>query len=46
MGCPGGCVAGVGTNIAIPKAAQAVRKFVKDSTTALPPKEYSEIDLP
>ena len=43
---PGGCVAGVGTNIAIPKAAQAVRKFVKDSTTALPPKEYSEIDLP
>ena len=46
MGCPGGCVAGAGTNIAIPKAAQAVRKFVKDSTTALPPKEYSEIDLP
>lgn len=46
MGCPGGCVAGVGTNIAIPKAAQAVRKFVKDSTTALPPKEYSEIHLP
>ena len=46
MGCPGGCVAGVGTNIAIPKAAQTVRKFVKDSTTALPPKEYSEIDLP
>lgn len=46
MGCPGGCVAGVGTNIAIPKAAQAVRKFVKDSTTALPPKEYSKIELP
>ena len=46
MGCPGGCVAGVGTNIAIPKAAQAVKKFVKDSTTALPPKEYSQIELP
>lgn len=46
MGCPGGCVAGVGTNIAIPKAAQAVKKFVQDSTTALPPKEYSKIELP
>lgn len=46
MGCPGGCVAGVGTNVAIPKAAQAVRKFVKDSTKALPPKEYSKIELP
>ena len=46
MGCPGGCVAGVGTNIAIPKAAQAVKKFVKDSTTTLPPKEYSQIELP
>lgn len=46
MGCPGGCVAGVGTNIAIPKATQAVKKFVKDSTTALPPKEYSKIELP
>ncbi|MCH5251443.1 MAG: 4Fe-4S dicluster domain-containing protein [Lachnospiraceae bacterium] len=46
MGCPGGCVAGVGTNIAVPKAAQAVRKFVKDSTVPLPPKEYSKIELP
>lgn len=46
MGCPGGCVAGVGTNVAIPKAAQAVRKFVKDSSKALPPNEYSKIELP
>lgn len=46
MGCPGGCVAGAGTNILVAKGAQAVRKFVKDSTKALPPKEYSEIDLP
>ncbi len=46
MGCPGGCVAGVGTNIAVSKGAQAVRKFVKDSTTPLPPKEYSKIELP
>ena len=46
MGCPGGCVAGVGTNIPIPKATGAVKKFVKDSTTPLPPKEYSKIELP
>lgn len=46
MGCPGGCIAGAGTNIMIPKAAQAVKKFVEDSTTALPPKEYSKIELP
>lgn len=46
MGCPGGCVAGAGTNIPVVKGAQAVRKFVKDSTKPLPPKEYSEIELP
>lgn len=46
MGCPGGCVAGAGTNIQIAKGAQAVRKFVKDSTVPLPPKEYSEIQFP
>lgn len=46
MGCPGGCVAGAGTNIPVAKGAQAVRKFVKDSTKPLPPKEYSEIELP
>ena len=46
MGCPGGCVAGAGTNIPVARGAQAVRKFVKDSTKSLPPKEYSEIELP
>lgn len=46
MACPGGCVAGAGTNISIPKATQAVKKFVKESTEALPPKEYSKIELP
>lgn len=46
MACPGGCVAGAGTNIPVAKAAQAVKKFVKDSTTPLPPKEYSTIELP
>ena len=46
MGCPGGCVAGAGTNVAVPVGAAAVRKFVKDSTKPLPAKELAEIDLP
>ncbi len=46
MGCPGGCVAGAGTNIPIMKAAQSVKKFVNDSTTKLPPIDLEEIDLP
>ena len=46
MGCPGGCVAGAGTNIPIAKGAAAVKKFVRDSTTKLPDKELEEIDLP
>ena len=46
MGCPGGCVAGAGTNIPIAKGAAAVKKFVRDSTTRLPDKHLEEIDLP
>jgi len=46
MACPGGCVAGAGTNIPIPKGAAAVKKFVKDSTKKLPDKHLEEIDLP
>ena len=46
MGCPGGCVAGAGTNIPIVKGTAAVKKFVKDSTTKLPDKHLEEIDLP
>ncbi len=29
MGCPGGCVAGAGTNIPVPKAQKKVKEFVK-----------------
>lgn len=45
MGCPGGCVAGAGTNIPIPKAQKKVKDFVKASSKALPPMELSEIEL-
>ena len=46
MACPGGCVAGAGTNIPIPQAAQAVKKFVRDSSVKVPAKDLEEIDLP
>lgn len=46
MGCPGGCVAGAGTNVSVEKAAAEVKKFVQNSTKAVPPKDLYEIDLP
>ena len=46
MACPGGCVAGAGTNIPISKAQAAVKKFVNDSTTKIPAKDLEEIELP
>ena len=46
MACPGGCVAGAGTNIPIAQATQAVKKFVSDSTKKIPAKDLEEIDLP
>lgn len=45
MGCPGGCVAGAGTNIPIPKAQKEVKAFVKRSSKALPEKELVDIQL-
>lgn len=45
MGCPGGCIAGAGTNIPIDKARKILRDFVKNSTTPLPAKELEEIEL-
>lgn len=45
MGCPGGCVAGAGTNIPIQKAAGEVKRFVKASSKQLPSKALSEIEL-
>lgn len=45
MGCPGGCIAGAGTNIPINKAKMEVEKIVKSSTKSLPSKELREIQL-
>lgn len=45
MGCPGGCVAGAGTNIPIAKAQKALADFVKKSSKQLPAKELEEIEL-
>lgn len=45
MGCPGGCVAGAGTNIPINKAKQEVDKAVKSSSKSLPSSELREIEL-
>ena len=45
MGCPGGCVAGAGTNIPVAKAQKALADFVKKSSKQLPAKELEEIEL-
>ena len=45
MGCPGGCVAGAGTNLQVTKAQKKVKEFVDGSTKKLPPKELEEIEL-
>ncbi len=45
MGCPGGCVAGAGTNIPVLKAKKGVTAYVKNSTTPIPAKELEEIEL-
>ena len=45
MGCPGGCVAGAGTNIPIPKAQKKIKDFVKASSKTLPEKDLFEIEL-
>lgn len=45
MGCPGGCIAGAGTNIEIPKAKKELNTYVTKSSKQLPPKELEEIEL-
>lgn len=45
MACPGGCVAGAGTNIEIAKAKKALKDFVTRSSKQLPAKELEEIEL-
>lgn len=45
MGCPGGCIAGAGTNIPLAKAKKALAAYVKNSSSSVPPKELAEIEL-
>ena len=45
MGCPGGCIAGAGTNIPIANAQKCLAEFVKNSEKQLPPKELEKIEL-
>lgn len=45
MGCPGGCIAGAGTNIPVAKAKRALANYVKNSTKEIPPEELAEIEL-
>ena len=45
MGCPGGCIAGAGTIIQIPKAKTEVDKIVKASTKQIPARELRDIEL-
>ncbi len=42
MGCPGGCIAGAGTNIAIPKASTELKKFSQSAKEKLPKEELLE----
>lgn len=44
MACPGGCVAGAGTNIAIPQAARELAKFKASAEKKVPDMEQSESD--
>lgn len=37
MACPGGCIAGAGTNIALPQAAKALAEFKAAAEEKLPP---------
>ena len=39
MACPGGCIAGAGTNIALPQAAKEVAKFKSEADKKVPEKE-------
>ena len=42
MGCPGGCIAGAGTNIPINKATVAVRNFKGATKKAVPDADILE----
>ena len=43
MGCPGGCVAGVGTIIPPERAKLAVDKIVENADKKVPPREMEDL---
>lgn len=45
MGCPGGCMAGAGTNVSWKDSSNALKKFVAASSKKLPSAELSKIEL-
>ena len=45
MGCPGGCIAGAGTNIPVAVAKKSLAKYVQNSSREIPPKELEKIEL-
>lgn len=45
MGCPGGCMAGAGTNIPLKTAISELKKYKAASTRQLPPEDLIEIHL-
>ena len=45
MGCPGGCIAGAGTNIPINQATVAVRKYKGATRKAIPEPSVLDIDV-
>ncbi|MGN0331198.1 MAG: 4Fe-4S dicluster domain-containing protein [Kineothrix sp.] len=42
MACPGGCIAGAGTNIAVPQAAKAVAGFKASAEKKIPDREIGK----
>lgn len=45
MGCPGGCIAGAGTNIDLDIAKKELKDFVDTSSKQIPDKDLSDIEL-
>ncbi len=45
MGCPGGCVAGAGTNIQVNQAKKHLKQFVDSSEIKIPSKDLGDVVL-
>ena len=45
MACPGGCVAGAGTNIPIPQATKEVAKFKQSASREFPTPDCNQDNI-